>query len=56
MIRGIQVIQPVFNADALKAREQANKAVQARRMAYQWGRTTDAVSGGRVLTRLYWHP
>ncbi len=37
MIRGIQVIQPVFNADALKAREQANKAVQARRLAYQWG-------------------
>ncbi len=38
MIRGIQVIQPVFNADALKAREQANKEVQARRMAYQWGK------------------
>jgi outer membrane protein TolC len=37
MIRGIQVIQPVFNADALKAREQANKLVQARRMAYEWG-------------------
>ncbi|MEE4365053.1 MAG: TolC family protein [Desulfotignum sp.] len=37
MIRGIQVIQPVFNADASKAREQAKKEVQARRLAYQWG-------------------
>jgi outer membrane protein TolC len=37
MIRGIQVIQPIFNADALKARKQANKEVQARRLAYQWG-------------------
>lgn len=37
MIRGIQVIQPVFNAHALKARKQADKAVQARSLAYQWG-------------------
>jgi outer membrane protein TolC len=37
MLRGIQVIQPMFNADALKAREQADQEVQARSLAYQWG-------------------
>ncbi len=37
-IIGIQMIQPVFNADALKAREQAKMGLQARDMAYRWGR------------------
>ena len=37
-IRGIQVIQPVFNADAFKARKQADRGVEARRLSYQWGR------------------
>ena len=36
-LQGIQVLQPIFNVDAFKAREQAHKAVQARRLAYQWG-------------------
>jgi len=36
-LKGIQVLQPIFNVDAFKAREQAHKAVQARRLAYQWG-------------------
>jgi outer membrane protein TolC len=39
-IIGIQMIQPVFNADALKAREQAQKGLQARQRAYRWGRQT----------------
>ncbi len=37
-IRGIQVIQPVFNADAFQARKQADRGVEARRLAYRWGR------------------
>lgn len=37
-IMGIQMIQPVFNADAVKAREQTERGLQARKLAYQWGR------------------
>lgn len=37
-IKGVQVIQPVFNADALKARQQAARGKEARRLAYNWGR------------------
>jgi len=38
LIRGIQVIQPVFNADAFQSRKQADWGVEARRLAYRWGR------------------
>lgn len=37
-IGGIQVIQPLFNADAFQARKQATRGVEARRLAYRWGR------------------
>lgn len=37
-VRGLQLIQPLFNADALKQRKQAGRAVEARRLSYQWGR------------------
>ncbi len=37
-IRGVQVIQPVFNADAFKARKQAAQGKEAHRLAYRWGR------------------
>ncbi|MFN2354898.1 MAG: TolC family protein [Desulfopila sp.] len=37
-IKGIQMIQPVFNADAFKARKQAARGVEGRRLAYRWGK------------------
>jgi outer membrane protein len=36
-IKGIQVIQPVVNVDAIKARKQAARGKEARRLAHQWG-------------------
>lgn len=36
-VSGIQMIQPLFNMDALKARKQAARGIEARRRAYQWG-------------------
>lgn len=37
-IGGIEIIQPVFHADALKARKQAARGVEARRLSSRWGR------------------
>ena len=36
-ITGVQLVQPVFNADALKQREAASLKLDARRQARQWG-------------------
>lgn len=36
-VSGVQVVQPVFNADALQQREAADINVDARRHAQQWG-------------------
>ncbi|SFK21097.1 Outer membrane protein TolC [Marinobacter persicus] len=36
-VTGVQLVQPVFNADALKQREAASLKLDARRQARQWG-------------------
>ena len=36
-VTGLQLVQPVFNADALRQREAASLKVDARRQARQWG-------------------
>ena len=50
MVSGIQVVQPLFHADAWKQRKKAAHSVEAQRLSYDWGRRIMRV---RVTSQYY---
>lgn len=50
-VTGVQVVQPLFNADAIKLRQAASLKLDARRYAEQWGRQAIRLE----VSRLYFN-